>query len=505
MQKPFVIDAIFFLAFFLVSWWLMAKSFGYDAKKSQFRVARHEVGDFGLHISLIRSFVEGENTPVQSPFFPGQPLVYHYGVDWLTAQFVRAGIPIDYAFNGISAFALALLLYVLYSMGGIFAPVLFLLPSNLSFVEMVTQAHNFWRFGDYIHKGPFDGSVITIYTTLSPFLNQRHLIVGMAIGLTIIWLASRTAKGWRTFAVFGIIIGLTTRIHIVIAVSTAIVVAIMLLGERKKELASFAATFFVAAAGHVFSLREGIAIQWLNPGYLAPRPLTFGSWLSFWVANLGVLIILIPIALRRADGKGRRILLGAGVIFFVANSVQVSYRMEHNHSLINYAVVLALPSVAGLLARWLRTRRFVAICALFLATISGLFNLMVVKNDYQAMIDDVLKSGFMRWVQTTPKRSVFVSKHVLYDPVTIAGRKNYLGMEYYVTVMGYDYWGRRKQIDWWFRNFDQNAPVQMKKENIDYIAVPRDGKDFPYSIDEKEVKKILRTAYEDDLYTVYEL
>ena len=97
MQKPFVIDAIFFLAFFLVSWWLMAKSFGYDAKKSQFRVARHEVGDFGLHISLIRSFVEGENTPVQSPFFPGQPLVYHYGVDWLTAQFVRAGIPIDYA------------------------------------------------------------------------------------------------------------------------------------------------------------------------------------------------------------------------------------------------------------------------------------------------------------------------------------------------------------------------------------------------------------------------
>lgn len=503
---------VFFLLFF--SWWLMTKTLSYDAGNTQFRIARHEVGDFGLHLSLIRSFAWGKNNPPESPFFPGKPLVYHYATDWLSGQLVRWGVRIDYALNSVSAIALTILLYGLYRLGGILAIVLFLLPSNLSFVEIFNRAPKdfsffsyLFRFPDYIHQGPFDGSVITIYTTLSPYLNQRHLIAGMAIGVCAIWLVLRGAKGGRSLAALGFLIGLATRVHLVIAVATGIVVVIVLLRKRNNALLFFLGAAFLSAAPHIVqivSVRFGQSQLW-NPGYLVPRPLSPVSWIYFWIANLGVLVVLIPLTFRHAGSSGKRVLLGAGVLFLVANTIQVSYRMEHNHSLINYAVVLTLPFIARLIASWWRRNIVLSLAVLFLVTASGVFNLMVVKNDYQVMVDDIPKSSFMRWVQTTDPSSVFVSKHALYDPVALAGRKNYLGAEYYVTVMGYDYWGRRKQIDAWLNNVNQNTVVEMKKNNIDYIVIPKDGKDFPYTIDETKIAAILRIVYEDGPYTVYEL
>ena len=126
MVKRVFADIILILILLGFSWWLMAKSFGYETDQSQFRIARHEVGDFGLHLSLIRSFAWGNNTPVESPFFPGKPLMYHYAVDWLAGQLVRSGVRIDYALNGVSAVALTVLLYGLYRLGGILSIILFL-------------------------------------------------------------------------------------------------------------------------------------------------------------------------------------------------------------------------------------------------------------------------------------------------------------------------------------------------------------------------------------------
>lgn len=524
MRKPLAGDFILVLSFFLVSWWLMTKSFGYDARVSQFRVARHEVGDFGLHISLIRSFAWGDNAPPESPFFPGKPLVYHYAVDWFAGQFVRWGVRIDYALNGISAVALTILLFGLYRLGGIFAIVLFLLPSNLSLIEILKNAPKdvslfsyFWRFPDYIHKGPFDGSMITIYTTLSPFLNQRHLVAGMAIGITVIWLivkwvGSKKQMPTIRWIAIGFVLGASTRIHLMVVLATGIVAAALLIGKRNKALLFFLGAAFLTAVPHlmqIMSVRSGASQLW-NPGYLAPRPLSPVSWIYFWIANLGVLVVLIPLAFRHARSSGKRVLLGAGVLFLVANTMQASYRIEHNHSLVNYAVVLTLPFVARLLAAWWARHatkwRIAAVCALVLATASGAFNLMVVKNDYQMMVDDVPQNRFMLWVRTqTDSGSVFISTHALYDPVTIAGRKNYLGQEYYVTVMGYDYWRRRKQVDAWLNNFNQHIVAEMKKNRIDYIAIPKNRKDFPYAVIENSVSSLLSVAYEDESITVYEL
>lgn len=514
----------------------MTKSFGYDRSTSQFRIARHEVGDFGLHISLIRSFVQGENKIPESPFFPGKPLVYHYAVDWFAGQFVRLGLRIDYAINVISAVALTILLYglsqltVLFAKGskaaGMLSVLLFILPGNLSFIEILERApRNFsffsylWRFPDYIHQGPFDGSIITIYSTLSPYLNQRHLIVGLAIAVTAIWMTVRWLgsgtlmkdSGW---ILLGIVIGISTRVHVVVAAATAITVIILLLGKRNRAMLLFGSFAVLSALPHLielFSVRLGSgASQFWNPGYLAPRPYSLTSWSMFWIYNLGIFVALIPLSFRAVDTIGWRLILSAGVLFIVANAIQVSARIEHNHTFINIAIVLILPCVARLLVSWWARRglwwKSVAVTAFLISTASGLVNLIVVKNDFQFNVDDVARNPFMQWVHTkTDPASIFISKHALYDPIALTGRKNYLGLEYYVSVMGYDYWGRRKQIDMWLGNFNLTSIAEMKKQDIDYIALPSDRKDFPYVVEESEIQQILPVVYRDETITVYEL
>ena len=88
----------------------MWKSFSYDNKTAEFVIARNEVGDFGLHLALIRSFSWGNNVPAESPFYPGKPLPYHYSVDFVVGVLEKVGVRVDYALNGLSAIFFALLL-----------------------------------------------------------------------------------------------------------------------------------------------------------------------------------------------------------------------------------------------------------------------------------------------------------------------------------------------------------------------------------------------------------
>ncbi|MBI3576805.1 hypothetical protein HY086_02065 [Candidatus Gottesmanbacteria bacterium] len=525
MKKPTVGDVIVIGILFVFSWWLMNKSFGYDMGTSQFRIARHEVGDFGLHISLIRSFSWGDNTPAQSPFFPGKPLVYHYAVDWIAGQLVRWGIRIDYALNSVSAVAMTVLLYMLYrlakllfgdsSIVGFIAIILFLLPGNLSFIDIFKQApkdssflHYLWRFPDYIHKGPFDGSMITIYTTLAPYLNQRHLIAGMAIGVSVLYLVVGWLKGHKripdsTYALLGIAIGLATRVHLAVAAATGIMVFLLLIGKKKRTIFSFVGMMFLGALPHliqVFSIRSVANVTVWNPGYLSPRPLALFSFFLFWLYNLGALIILVPLAWRRAGPMERRLLVGVGLLFLLANCFQFSNRIEHNHSLINYATLLMLPFVANLLSAWWQRKKIwwklASAGSLFFLTVSGAFNLMVVKNDYQFMVDDAPKNTFMQWVKThTAPRSIFLTQPELYDPVTLAGRKNYLGHEYYVSVMGYDYGSRKNQIASWLTALDEGQIFSMRAAGIDYLVLPK----------EKEVGNLMVGVFENRQVAVYKL
>ena len=116
-EKIVRIVLIFVSLFFSI--WFFGKSFGYDSDSGNMWVAKNQVGDFGLHISLIRSFSLGNNFPPQSPFFPGNFLSYHYLFDLIVGLIVRLGMRIDLSLNGASVIAMTTLLYFIFQISQI--------------------------------------------------------------------------------------------------------------------------------------------------------------------------------------------------------------------------------------------------------------------------------------------------------------------------------------------------------------------------------------------------
>lgn len=529
-------DIFLLCIFFLFSVWLMYKSFGYNSEESSFRIARHQIGDFGLHLSLIRSFSLGNNyLPVESPFFPGQPLPYHYYFDFIVGILEKVGLRIDTALNGLSVLAFTLLLYLLYKLPqvifvknkllGILSVLLFVFHSNLTFIDFFREKgislsilHDLWFLSDYIHKGPFDGSLISIFFTLNVFLNQRHLILALVMSLGIMYallpkLMSNQKISLKLLILLGALLGVLSRVHTLTFFSTAIVLFLLFVLFKRFHLIL---SFFLPAL-FVFSfhardiVRQDISHVFFNPGFLSEKPFSILHLVSFWFANLGIATILAPLAFFISGKKQKFIFLSILPLFIIGNIFQLSFRVEHNHSLFNFFIVFANFYIAYFLILLWKKKTVLRIgaffCLLFLLTASGFIDLMAVKNDFQYPFIDAPKNTFMQWIKNnTQKNDIFLSRQEILDPITLSGRKNYLGHNYYLSVMGYNYAKRLGRVKLYFEGSSKEILEMMKKDNIVYMVVPiKPIVDFNYTIQRDYLEKNVKKVYQDTEIIVYKL
>lgn len=451
-EKKFNFILIFVL--FIFSWWLFGKSFGYDGR--QFRIARHQVGDFGLHLSIIRSISWANNFPPESPFFPGRPLPYHWGVDVVVGLLERIGIRIDLALNGISTIAMTALLYGIYQLSqtlfgrrrlvGLTAIALFLFPSTLTIIDYLKEPTNVWRLPDYLHKGPFDGSIISIYQTLNPYLNQRHLVVALAVAIFVINTSLHPL-------LIGLIIGLLYKIHSLVALSTLVVVLIY---KKKFQF------LFVAPAILLWSIFIFLEHPESPPVSFFFTP----NFLEYWWMNAGVSMMLLPIGVYLAPNSAKRLFFSFLPLFIIANTVKLSFRIEHNHSLINFFWIGVSLFVAYALVKVFTHSKLIAILLFGFLISSGILNLMAVKNDYQAYFDDA-----PLWIKNnTNPDSIFLTTPTLYDPATLAGRFTYVGPSYYLEVIGYDFEERAQFARLFFEN-PEVFTKEARERGIDYVIL----------------------------------
>lgn len=530
-------DLLLFGIFLIFAFWLMNKSFGYNASDQTFRIARHELGDFGLHLSLIRSFSWGNNFPPELPFFPGRPLPYHYGFDLIVGLLERAGIRIDIAFNGLSAFAFAMLLFFIYRLTsilfgksvtmGMLSILLFIFHSNLTFVDFIKQNRigpdliwRFWYLPDYLNKGPFDGSTISLFFTLNVLLNQRHLIVALAMSLGIIVyllprLMNRKIIPLTTLIGIGLLLGMIFWIHTLIFAGNLIIIGLLFIYfcETKRLAPLYVAAILVAfpRAADILQYRDpSLGYKWFNPGFLASRPLTVGGFFAYWWQNVGIVLLILPYAVAIASPKTRKVFWSVLPLFIIANVFQLSYRIDHNHTLINYFLIFANIFIVYAITEIWRRNAFAKCASLVLVillTASGVIDLMAVKNDFQFTVPDAPTDTFMQWIKTsTSPDAVFLSREDTIDPVTLSGRRNYFGATYYGEVMGYPISDRRKNATRFFEAKSGKDLRDAKSNNIDYIAIPtHPPENFRYIIDRSVFDTNLTVSYRDDRVTVYRL
>ena len=526
-------EIVLLIIFLLFSIWLMNKSFGYDDIQHQFRIARHQLGDFGLHLSLIRSFSWGNNFPVDSPFFPGKPLPYHYYFDLLVGLLEKVGLSIDIAFNGLSILMFTILLFLIYKLPqliflknkllGILSVILFLFHSNLTFIDFFKEKglsfRDFWLLPDYIHKGPFDRSIISIFFTLNVFLNQRHLIAAFVISLTIVYLLlSKLLKAqkisYKIIIILGLCLGILSRVHTLTFFSTTIVLLLLIVLFKRLNL--ILPLFLPAIAVFAFHLKDiinqDISHVFFNPGFLSEKPLSFSSFTSFWGMNLGIAFILIPFGFFLSGRKQKLIFLSVFSLFIIGNIFQLSFLINHNHSLFNFFLIFANFYIAYFLLVFIRRFKNIIGSLIFgflilLLTASGVIDLMVIKNDFQFYLADAPANKFIQWVKTnTNKNDIFLAKQEILDPITLAGRYNYLGHDYYLSVMGYDTTQRKLFSKTFFEARDLETLDKVRQEKIKYIVIPiKSVIDFSYQIDRFFLKEHLVKSYEDNNVIVFKL
>jgi len=511
----------------------MDKSFRYDNINHKFLIARHQVGDSGLHLSLVRSFSWGDNFPPQSPFFPGKSLPYHYYFDLLVGLLEKVGVRIDVAFNGLSILFFTLLLYVIYRLPqiifkkskllGILSVILFIFHSNLTFIDFLKEKglslyaiSDLWRLPDYINKGPFDGSLISIFFTMNVYLNQRHLIAALAVSLIVflilIPMVTKHHKGSCKIIIFlGLILGLVSRIHTLAFFSAAISIVIFFIVFRRFRLVFL---FFIPLTA-VFSfhvkdiLRQDYSHALLNIGFLSEKPFSILNFASFWFANLGLAIFMIPLGFFLSNNKQKKIFLCFFYLFILANIFQFSYRIDHNHSMFNLFIIIANFYIANtLLLLWKgKIKKIFFFLLLFILTFSGIIDLMAVKNDFHYPLLDAPSNKFMQWVKNnTQKKDIFLAKQEILDPVTLSGRNNYFGHTYYLSVMGYNYQDKSNRAKLYFEATSQETLQMMKKDNIKYIVIPQKPiADFTYQVNKVFFDRSLKKAYKDENVIVYQL
>ena len=185
---------------FLFACWLMFATLNF--KEGKFLIGFKSWTDFGANISLVQSFVFGHNFPTTHPFFPGEPIRYHFLFWFQAANLEFLGLNPVWGINLLSILSLIAMLILIMTFAevlfnsrvvGRISALLFLFSSSLYYLpflrsqasvsELVSAIGHRTEFlpSGYPWRGE-DWGVLTI----SVLGNQRHLIGGIAIFLVVL-------------------------------------------------------------------------------------------------------------------------------------------------------------------------------------------------------------------------------------------------------------------------------------------------------------------------------
>jgi len=515
-------DIGFCIFAFGVSSWIMFKTFHGDVSGQLF-VGSNNVFDFGLSLGLIRSISQGVNIPFSSPFSAGFPLLYHFFFPFYIAMWEYFGFPIVLAVNIPSILSFSALLMIIYGWSNIFAKkwftgwlavFLMLTHPTMTFWKYILEngislqmMKNLWIIPAYPFAGPFDGSMISLFMTLNNYINQRHLGFGIAFGIIlycIVWNMMRSVKkiAWYIPFILGISIGILLFWNMVICVAVASSIFLLFIICRHiKEGIVFIVSAGLLSVAFLFPYIILFAssshfIQSITPG--SSSHTQWFIWKYLW-ENLTLLPVVAGIGFV-ALGKEKRAFIPLILLFLFVCSLAGLQQRGFDQKLISlYIIPMDILTAMGLVWLWEKKSvitKSIALIFFFVLTVSGIVDLLVVKNEFAFPIIDNKNISVISWIQAnTPKDAVFVSYADMIDPVVLAGRKNYFG---FFSNVG---WTDRSSI---VRNIYAGDIDAARKLGISYILVPKWNKsDFPYVVDTMYFMEHNMMVYDDELYSIY--
>ena len=500
----------FFLFPFIFAYWLMNHTLSY--KDGSILIAARAWSDFSWTVPMVRSFSLGNNFPIEAPLFPGEPIHYHFMFYLICGLLEKAGVRIDYAINVPSILGFTVFIVILYYFAkrifnsqtvGILSVFFILFNGSLSFLYFFYDHHlSFYSLYEIVSStkfssfGPYDNRLISAFWNLNIYTNQRHLAPSFAFSLLVLYFFINPIFKTKHkdviihSVILGILLGLFFFFHIAIFLMTILTVFTLSLLFRKLRVSGF---LIVLLAGLIafpqYKYMNGTSHAFqtqLHPGYLITPPLSITSFIVYWVSNLGLHSILIPLGFILSSVKAKKIGIAFFVFFLIGNLIQFSPDIATNHKFFNYFMLIgSMFSAYAIFRAWKKSWKFrpIIIVVIFFLVFSGIIDFFPIYNDVKGPLIDYPKSADIRWIiNSTPKNSVFLNTTFLYAPESIAGRKIFLGWPYFAWSAGYDTLARHTQLKQVLSS--KNKPLIcsfLKKNNLSYISVTQPSDDFPFS------------------------
>lgn len=523
---------VLFLPLTVLFYLLFKKSFTYDAVHGSFLIASNLYVDFGAHIPFIRSFSFGNNFPSEVPFFADSGLLYHFLFDFSAGLLEFLGMRLDLAFNLLSALSLSCVFIMIYMWGravgrskitGILACLLFFFQSSLAFIDFIKNRglslsallHNNFYVGNF----PFENGLVAGFWNINTYLNQRQLIFGLASVLFFSYILFHPIEASRLKRFLpiwiGVSIGFLSFWHVTAFLSLIMIMIIFFFVDKEKRKDIFVTILFASVVSFPWLLRvtqtsnNQILFQ---PGFLIDFVKEPGTWLQFWLVNLGVSSATIIAGLFCIPPEKRKLALAVLPLFIIPNVIHISGRFPFDdHKFFNIWIVFMNTFSAACLV-FLFKKNFVekslSIMLLGLLTLSGVVNAFVVKNDVYAVIPDYPSNKFMHWSrENIPSNKRILTNGEIYDPLSLIGKKVYLGRVQYIYVYGGDTYDR----EWVKRRvFASKNPAEIKKllqeEKIARVVVYKDSfAKNSISVDTTVFEMFMQKVYEDKNAVVFSL
>ena len=515
---------VLLITYFVFSFWLFNRTF--QSNGSQILVASNEYLDFGAHIPLIRSFSKGRNFPPELPFYAGKPIFYYFLFDFTTAVLEKTGWPIALSYNLLSALSLAGLLVIIYYfsqeifkiksrlLSGL-ASLLFVLTPDLSFIyffknitfqNFLTKLrnHNF-----YLDNGLTVDKFFGGFFNLNVFTNQRHLVFGFGfffIFVLILWriyTGKKLAK--KEMLLAAIIFGLMPFWHNFVFLAIGLVWGVAFLIVRKKEI------FWVLLVGGLIALPQILFLKsqansqiFFRPGFIMHDQLTWFNLLKFWFYNFGFGLPLMILGLVLAPAKVKKFFLPLLFLFLVPNIFSFAKEPFNDHKFFCLFITFGNFLTAWILYRlWLKKPWLKVLSAILFVLLisSGMLNLLVVKNDVWVKFSDIKSDSFFSWIdRNTNVKEIFLTNMGLWDPVTLTGRKTFLGRPHYIWAYGPNPSDRMAEKQLVLAGLDKGKIDGILSQNkIKYLVFKNDGEEYNREFFESNLDKI----FEKDGWTIY--
>jgi len=453
------LEVIVILGILIFSSWLMFGSFSYsDSRGNQaFNIGSHLWSDFGAHIPLIRSFSQGYNFPPQFPLFPNENIRYHFLFYFLVGIFEKFGTNLAIGLNILSTlafFSFGLLIFdvsrTIFGKAsiGIVALLLTFLNSSLTFVKFFSEHSpllpqtykTIWENMSPLANAPYDSSsTIATFWSLNIYLNQRHLSLAFATVLIVILvfyktLVQKEKPSLSLFIFVGILTGLLPYWHSQAFLMIAITSFCLSIAFMKKESIPAVIYYFtylaLLAIPQIWWLQKGFPgnqsfIQF-SLGYLIAPPVTIFKFIFWWFQNLGLTFVLLIDALLIQRKELILFYLCFLPLFLLGFLFKFGPDIATNHKFFNFWLIITNMFIAAFLVRIFSSNilgKILATVLLLLLTLSGILELIPIKNDPKIIVKDWQMNQVSNWiVEKTSKNSVFLTSTNLYHPVSLAVR-----------------------------------------------------------------------------------